>query len=576
MAFDGIILKNIINGLNELINGKINKIQQTSKDNILLTIYNKKLYNLYIDISANNYRVNLTTHSEKKLQTPSNFCMVLRKYITSAKITNIYSLGLERILYIEFETYNEMNDLIKRYLICELMGKYSNILLLNEHFNIIDSLKKFDGNEMSRDIMPGRHYELPNDNKDDFLKTTQNDFISIINNSNYKTLETSIPSSFTGISKLYIQSLINKLKLSNTITDKSLKEIYNTINNTINLGIGINFKNNYTIIPTKDKENLQLNKFIDNFYYTKNKIEDFEKYKSILLKIINNTLDKITNKLLNINEKIKSTANMEELKLYGELILANIYKFNEKELEYNKTTSIKILNYYTNQNIEIKIDYTKTLSKNAENYFKKYNKAKNTLKICKIQENETNQELDYLQSLLYQLENCISILDLDEIYNELSEQILFTDTSLKKIKKHQNPNKNYKKTNLPSLTNYIKKTIDNYQILIGKNNKQNDYLTKTVAKQTDIWMHTKDIHGSHVILRTNGQIPKISTIEKVASLAAYYSKARFSSHVPVDYTQIKYVKKPNGSAPGYVIYTNNKTIFVTPSSLLNTEITNEN
>ena len=131
MAFDGIILKNIINELNELINGKINKIQQTSKDNILLTIYNKKLYNLYIDISANNYRVNLTTHSEKKLQTPSNFCMVLRKYITSAKITNIYSLGLERILYIEFETYNEMNDLIKRYLICELMGKYSNILLLN-------------------------------------------------------------------------------------------------------------------------------------------------------------------------------------------------------------------------------------------------------------------------------------------------------------------------------------------------------------------------------------------------------------------------------------------------------------
>ena len=571
MAFDGIVLKNITNELKELINGKINKIQQSSKDNLTLSIYNQNPYNLYIDISANNYRVNLTTHSEKNLQTPSNFCMVLRKYITSAKITNIYSLGLERILYIEFETYNEMNDLIKRYLVCELMGKYSNILLLNEHFNIIDALKKFDGNDISRDIMPGRHYNLPNDIKNDFTKTNEAEFIKIINNSEFKTLETAIPSLFTGISKLYIQSLINELKLSNTISDKSLKEIYKAISDSITNGKGINFKNNYTIVPTTNSNNLELNNFLDKFYYNKNKIEDFNNYKSILLKIINNTLDKITSKLLNIDEKIKSTANMDELKIYGELILANIYQFNEKELEYNKISKLKVVNYYTNENVEIEIDFTKSLSKNADNYFKKYNKAKNTLKVCKIQQEETNKELDYLQSLLYQLDNSTTITDLDDIYDEINEQILFTDSALKKIKKHQNPNQKPKKAELPSLTNYIKTTVDDYQVLIGKNNKQNDYLTKTVANESDIWMHTKDIHGSHVILRTNGQTPKISTIEKVASLAAYYSKARFSSHVPVDYTQIKYVKKPNGSVPGYVIYTNNKTIYVTPSSLLTTE-----
>ena len=571
MAFDGIVLKNITNELKELINGKINKIQQSSKDNLTLSIYNQNPYNLYIDISANNYRVNLTTHSEKNLQTPSNFCMVLRKYITSAKITNIYSLGLERILYIEFETYNEMNDLIKRYLVCELMGKYSNILLLNEHFNIIDALKKFDGNDISRDIMPDRHYNLPNDIKNDFTKTNEAEFIKIINNSEFKTLETAIPSLFTGISKLYIQSLINELKLSNTISDKSLKEIYKAISDSITNGKGINFKNNYTIVPTTNSNNLELNNFLDKFYYNKNKIEDFNNYKSILLKIINNTLDKITSKLLNIDEKIKSTANMDELKLYGELILANIYQFNEKELEYNKISKLKVVNYYTNENVEIEIDFTKSLSKNADNYFKKYNKAKNTLKVCKIQQEETNKELDYLQSLLYQLDNSTTITDLDDIYDEINEQILFTNSALKKIKKHQHPNQKPKKAELPSLTNYIKTTVDDYQVLIGKNNKQNDYLTKTVANESDIWMHTKDIHGSHVILRTNGQTPKISTIEKVASLAAYYSKARFSSHVPVDYTQIKYVKKPNGSVPGYVIYTNNKTIYVTPSSLLTTE-----
>ena len=571
MAFDGIILKNITNELKELINGKINKIQQSSKDNLTLSIYNQKSYNLYIDISANNYRVNLTTHSEKNLQTPSNFCMVLRKYITSAKITNIYSLGLERILYIEFETYNEMNDLIKRYLVCELMGKYSNILLLNEHFTIIDALKKFDGNDISRDIMPGRHYSLPNDTKNDFTKINESEFINIITNSEFKTLETAIPSLFTGISKLYIQSLINELKLSNTISDKALKEIYKAISDSITAGKGINFKNNYTIIPTNNLKQFELNDFLDNFYYNKNKIDDFNNYKSILLKILNNTLDKITSKLLNIDEKIKSTANMDDLKLSGELILANIYQFNEKEVEYNKISKLNLLNYYTNENIEIDIDFRKSLSKNADNYFKKYNKAKNTLKVCKIQQEETNKELDYLQSLLYQLDNATSITDLDDIYNEINEQILFTDSALKKIKKHQNPNQKPKKAELPSLTNYIKTTVDDYQVLIGKNNKQNDYLTKTVANSEDIWMHTKDIHGSHVILRTNGQTPKISTIEKVASLAAYYSKARFSSHVPVDYTQVKYVKKPNGSVPGYVIYTNNKTIHVTPSSLLTTE-----
>ena len=241
--------------------------------------------------------------------------------------------------------------------------------------------------------MPGRHYSLPNDIKNDFTKTNEAEFINIINNSECKTLEPAIPSLFTGISKLYIQSLINELKLSNTISDKSLKEIYKAISDSITNGKGINFKNNYTIVPTTNSKNLELNNFLDNFYYNKNKIEDFNNYKSILLKIINNTLDKITSKLLNIDEKIKSTANMDELKLYGEFILANIYQFNEKELEYNKISKLKVVNYYTNENVEIEIDFTKSLSKNADNYFKKYNKAKNTLKVCKIQQEETNKEL---------------------------------------------------------------------------------------------------------------------------------------------------------------------------------------
>ena len=263
MAFDGIILKNITNELKELINGKINKIQQSSKDNLTLSIYNQRPYNLYIDISANNYRVHLTNHSEKNLQTPSNFCMVLRKYITSAKITNIYSLGLERILYIEFETYNEMNDLIKRYLVCELMGKYSNILLLNEHFNIIDALKKFDGNDISRDIMPGRHYSLPNDTKNDFTKINESEFIKIITNSEFEFFtklinrkfpdyEKIVPSSFEkiveiprdkmveGIKSISMLCEMSKITIDATkIKFESISEIQDEANNEIDVDLNL-------------------------------------------------------------------------------------------------------------------------------------------------------------------------------------------------------------------------------------------------------------------------------------------------------------------------------------------------
>lgn len=321
--------------------------------------------------------------------------------------------------------------------------------------------------------------------------------------------------------------------------------------------------------------NFAVNFFIDDFYYGKAKEDAFINYRNELLKILSHTLDKLISKLNNINEKINSCENMDRYKLYGELLISNIYKLgdlnknntiikylsetNNKESE-NKKAIVTLENYYDNNNlVDIEIDTNLSIAQNAEKYFKKYNKMKNTLSIVSIQKKQTNTELNYLESLIQELDNCQNVSDVDEVYDEISANILFNDLNFKNKKKQSN------KETPSMLNNYIKLQVDGYDVYIGKNNKQNDYLTLKVANDNDYWFHAKDIHGSHLILRCNGEMPKISTITKCAKLCAYYSKAKFSSHVPVDYTLIKHVKKPHGANPGYVIYTNNKTVYVDPS-----------
>ena len=249
---------------------------------------------------------------------------------------------------------------------------------------------------------------------------------------------------------------------------------------------------------------------------------------------------------------------MDTYKLYGELLTANMYQF--KEFTEN---IVKVPNYYNNNElIDIPVDPNKTPSYNAKNYFKKYNKLKNTLLVIAEQKKETESELDYLESIIYELDTAKTIPDIDEIYTEISENPLFERSHLKsntKVTKQKQKNKKLDKTYTP-----IEYKIENYTLLVGKNNIQNDYLTTKLAKSTDIWFHTKEIHGSHAILQTHGETPSIDVIIRCAQIAAYYSKAKQSSNVPVDYTLIKYVKKPSGSKPGFVIFTHNNTINVTP------------
>ena len=605
MAFDGITLNAVVNELQILKGAKVNSINQPDKNSIVISVYNGNNFAINIDTSANNYRIHLTTHSRKNPLNALNFCMCLRKQLNRAKIDSIYMKDLERICYIKFSTYNEMNDLVNKTLIIELMGKYSNIILVNENFKIIDALKKFDNFdvlkhsenfdslkkeksndrliEKSRGIMPGREYIEPVDEKYNFKKTSENEFVEIIEKSSYKTLESAIPNLFTGISKLFVQNIINTLELTNTISRKSLKNIYEYINEIIdcsnssnlkliinqnNYSVGIeerennkssateieereNNKNSATEFNEKENNDLIINKDnysceedenifkinfeLDDFYNNKIEKELFTNYRNSLLKILENTLDKLTKKLYNINEKVELCKKMDDYKIYGELLLANIYRLkNVNTIQNEKILEVQVENYYdNNKKINIPINPKISISKNAENYFKKYDKMKRTLDVVNKQKEQTNKELNYLSTIIDELDTCTTISDINEVYEEISENI-------------------------------FKFKVDDYDVLVGKNNKQNDYITLHVANDTDYWFHTKDIHGSHLILRCNGVTPKLETIKKCAEIAAYHSKAKFSSHVPVDYTQIKNVKKPKGAVPGYVIYKNNKTIYVTP------------
>ena len=609
MAFDGITLHTIVSEFQTtLIHGKVNKIYEPNSNNLVISIYNKHTYMLNIDTTANNYSMYLSTHLKDNPFNAPNFCMTLRKYLTSAIIKRIYMKGLERICYIEFECYNEMSDLVKRTLVVELMGKYSNVILLNEKGVIIDALKKFDSENNFRDIMPARKYIEPQITKLDFTTSTFDEFENTVLSSDYKTLETAIPNIYNGICKLFIQSAIEVLHLTNTIANKSLKDIYNYINIILHDNAKLkDFKNNYSVYPylisnmkdsnidiqsklfavlsdsnsklsdnnsSSNANNVALNStlnlsldnnfYLDDFYYKKQSIENYTQYRNSLLKILNSTLDKILKKMDNINLKIDSCKNLNLYKVYGELLTANIYRFKDLKT-YENMTEVELFNYYDNTNVKIPIDPTISITKNAENYFKKYNKMKSTLEVVNIQKKETNKELDYLESLIQEMDNCENINDVDEVYNEISDNILFSDFSIK----NKRGTKKDKKTDMSSsLSNYIKLKIDEFDVFIGKNNKQNDFLTLKVANDNDYWFHTKDIHGSHLILKCNGITPKISTIEKCAKICAYYSKAKFSSHVPVDYTLKKFVKKPHGAVPGYVIYTNNKTIYVDPSQFI--------
>ena len=590
MAFDGIVTKAIASELQQLSGARIDKIFEPNKNTIILGCYlDGKNYALNICIDSQNYRIHLTTHSKPNPQIAPNFCMVLRKNLIGLRIKNIITSNLERVVTIEFEGFDDVDDIISKKLIIELMGKHCNIVLLDDSGIIIDSLRHIVSSDLStRSIIPHSKYIYPMNNKYNFLDICNSKdfedklyFSNLYKNSsnlNIENLPTCISNVFNGISKTFIVSAINNLKL-NEISSLSLNKLYDYITqiiyNTDNLNLGFeklkipNKKSeDYSLIIKEYNSKFSLNFFIDDFYYEKETLQEFKVHKENSLKLILNAKQKYNKRLLNINRKLEECQNMDTYRLYGELITANLYRIKD----FN-TDQIKLENYYDNNNlITIKLEKKYPPSINAKMFFKKYSKLKNALNIVSEQKVETLDELNYIDSIIYELDNCKTLDDVFSVLEEISENETFGDINKKLLRKSNgnskkgNKNKNTKNDKKINF-NPIKYNIENYTFLVGRNNVENDYLTLKYAKKTDIWFHTKDIHGSHCILVLNGNaVPSNDILIRCAEIAAYHSKGKNSSNVPVDFCEVKFVKKPNKSKPGMVIYTHNKTLNVNPKN----------
>ena len=574
MAFDGIVTKKVADELQNLIDYKIDKIYQTDKNTIVLGLYgNFTNIALLVCISPNNYRIHITTHSIKNPQVAPNFCMLLRKHILGYKIKKIYTKALERIVFIELENSENPNKIESKTLVIELMSKHSNIILLNQNGIIIDSIRHTSVEENAqRDIYPTARYFEPARNKLNFLEVKNfDDFYKKIDFEEKTDVETAISQKFNGIGASNLKESMKKFASKNDYT--SSKNIAHTAYNVIlellrrdNLEIKI--ISNKNDIPkdyclTQSAENdkkFSLNYALDDFYFEKENSEIFTNYRNTLLNVILATLKKYEKRLINIDEKLSECKDMEKYKLYGELITANLYKIPNYNID-----KISLENYYNNNEpIEIYLDIKYSPQLNAKRFFKKYSKLKNASEIVQKQKTETIEEIKYIESIIYELENCKNTDEVQEIYSEIQDNEIFQNFFAKKKFKNKKSKKPSKTTSDKyAKFNPLKYTIEGYTIYVGRNNKENDYLTNKFAKKDDLWFHAKDIHGSHVILKTNPneKMPE-NIIYEAAKLAAKHSKAKISSNVPVDYCRVCFVKKVPGNKPGLVIYRNNQTLYI--------------
>ena len=572
MAFDGIVTKKVVDELQNLIDYKIDKIYQPDKNTVVLGLYgNFTNVALLACISSNNYRIHITTNNIKNPQIAPNFCMLLRKYIMGYKIKKIYTKALERIVFIDLENSENSNKIENKTLVVELMSKHSNIILLDKNGIIIDSIRHTSTEENAqRDIYPTARYYEPAKNKLNVLDAKNfEEFYLNLKLEDEDDVLGAISKKYNGISLLNLKEMMNQFKTKNNYSSNKAiaHQAYDVISyilNRNNLKIKIiseknGIPNDYCLTVNSNNTNkFSLNFSLDDFYFNKENNEIFVNYRNTLLNMILSTLKKYEKRLVNIDSKLTECKNMDKYKLYGELITANLYKIPNYNID-----RISLENYYNNnQLIEIPLDKKYSPQHNAKRFFKKYSKLKNASEIVKQQKLETIEEINYIESTIYELENCKNVDDVQEIYNEVSENEIFhISLAKKKSKKSKKPSKTT--SDKFAKFNPLKYVIEGFTIYVGRNNIENDYLTNKFAKKNDLWFHTKDIHGSHVILKTNPneKIPE-NIIYESAKLAVEHSKAKKSSNVPVDYCKVAFVKKVPGNKPGLVIYRNNQTIYV--------------
>ena len=574
MSYDGFVTHSVVHELNgKILGGKIDKIYQPESDEIIISVRTfDGNYRLLLSASASNARVHLTTSKRENPMTPPMLCMLMRKHLLGGKIIGIEQVDFDRIIKIDIECYNELGDLGVKSIISEIMSRHSNIIFIDENNKILDSAKHVDFTVSAvRQILPGFVYQLPP--KQEKMSPKEFSLLDFINDFTKEDkdilLDKFLLGKIMGLSPLIAREIVYRFSNHTKIAKREINDYKFAATVDLFLKDIVSDKYSPCLVLEKDTgkpmyfscveltqyENVaeinildSISEIIDKYYLTRASQERMKQKSANILKLVHNNIDRCTKKLVMHRENLEKAKNRDKYKICGDLLTANMYrvKFGMDE--------VCVENYYDNNSeLKIKLDPNISPSQNAQKYYKKYNKAKVTEKYAEEQIVGAEEELEYLETVQESILKAESPRDLSEIKEELAEQGYISNTASKKKKKTQK--------SMPM--KFI--SSDGYEILVGRNNKQNDEVTIRMSYSTDIWLHTKNIPGSHTLIRTNGsgEVPD-STILEAAQLAAYYSKAKNSAQVPVDYTQIKNVKKPNGAKPGFVIYEKNNTVYVTP------------
>lgn len=574
MALDGIFLCAVKNELQCLVGGRVDKIYQPSREELVFVIRTREgAFKLLFNASANDARVHITKAQIDNPKTPPMFCMLMRKHLSSGKLIAVRQDGFERVLFFDFESVNELGDLCNITVAMEVMGRCSNLILLSRDGRIIDCIKRVGFDQSSvRPVLPNMIYEpVPKQNKLSPFDFDKEKLSLMLSQQGSKPLAKGLVATLEGVSPVFARevqmyALKGRDVCCSELTADDIDRVCFFLSKTAD-----SIKNNtnrFTLVKTKTGDlkefcfcelsqygSLMVTSEVSSacelldFFYTERDLSARRKQKAAdLFRLLINTTERVSRRLSNQKQELSECAKRDELKMYGDLIMSNVYAIKKGD------SIAKLINFYDENapEVEIKLDTRLTPAQNAQKYYAEYRKADTAEKKLTELIKQGEEELQYIDSVFDSLSRANTEEEIAVLREELADEGY--------VRKGREKGKASKSPKPLEFT-----SSDGYTILVGRNNRQNDKLTLKDSDKNDIWLHTHNIAGSHVIIRTNGEEVPDSTVEQAARLAALHSKAKSSSQVPVDYTLVKFVKKPSGAKPGMVIFTNNRTLYVTPS-----------
>ena len=574
MALDGAFLSHLKKEITDrALGARVDKIYQPNKEELVFLLRTRQeAFKLLLSARANSPRIHFTQYAPENPKVPPMLCMLLRKRLSGAKLVEVRQPGLERLLYLDFDAANELGDKVRLSLVIEIMGKYSNIILVDGQGKIVDALKRVD-EEMSsqRLVQPGLAYELPPaQNKPCMLECQPEEIVeAIVHQPKNQSLNKGILNALQGLSPVVCREIEHQVGRGQELFTRDLTQeqrerlrfflerLFTTVRDTAGEPYMV------TKIKGKPMEFSFLNivqygtlasvsrwedfsSLLDEFYEERDRQDRMRVKAQDLLRLLANASERLSRKINLQRGELARSEDREHLRVCGDLINANLYRIERG------SAFADLENFYDeNRLMRVKLDPALNATQNAQKYYKEYRKAKTAQQVLGEQIAQAEQELLYVDSVFDCLSRAQSESELNEIRQELREE-----GYLKAVRDKRKPPAPLAPLEFVS--------SEGFRILVGRNNRQNDKLTLKQANNNDIWLHTKNIPGSHTIIVTGGRQPGDATLKEAAMLAAYHSRAKDSSQVPVDYTQVRYVSKPQGAKPGMVIYVHYQTLFVTP------------